>query len=807
MNDEERILVLGALLHDIGKFLQRARTNLNKEYENIDCGYGGAHSKWSAGFVDGYIPENILNDNEKKILNDIILSHHNKERLKYKDYNEVLNVITNSDHLSATEREKREEDETGDPDKEPLLSPFCNISLDQSFKERFYYPIVPLTDVLTKGNEVVYPKKDILQLQRRGYKEIWVEFEEDMMKLNDLNLNFIDYVNSLNYIFFKYLRFIPSAIYRDIPDIPLYDHLKTTAAIAVCKYRAEDKEKPYLLIEGDVSGIQDFIFYAQKPMQSAEKSAKRLRGRSFFINLIVDACVTCILRKLNLFETNILLQSGGHFIILAPNTKNNRVSIEKIKKEFNEYLHKNFGTLLYLAVAYLEGSDEDIKNYSEFREKLSVETEKAKKLKFNEIFDEGFFGNRNRPSVEREICVVCGINKKKEGDLCSVCNNLTNIGDKVADFTHILRYTGNGGDFTIELESFKISYNLFKGKPSSPNGENLAVYSLNSTNFLDKGMKCMRGFKLIGRYVPTDEGRVKSFDIITELEDKNEHAKLAIFKADVDNLGWIFSKGIRKKLRSISRISMLSFLFDLFFSYYINELAERYECYVIFSGGDDLIVAGRFDNIIKFSQRLRDLFRGWVSKNPNITISAGIEMAHYKFPVKRLVEYSDEALEKSKSIKKCERCGSENVEEITEKWKWKCKECGHIFIPKKDKITIFDRALLWQEYKSVIKLVDEFHKNKDELGSGTLYQLMEIHRQSNEDVTSGRPKIPRGSHVPYVKYFIVRNWKGKDKNKRYRLERSILDNFEIIDVAVSLYSLLQRYGLKIGGDKNTTKTT
>ena len=774
MNNKERILILGALLHDIGKFLQRARANLSKEYENMDCGYGGAHSKWSAGFVDEYIPENILNDNEKKILNDIILSHHNKERLEYKDYNGILNVITNSDHLSAAEREKREMEEKGDPNKEFLLSTFCNVS-SRNKSDRTYYPLVPLSEEYTK---ILYPKlkEEIMQIQKKGYEEIWEEFKEDMIKLNDLNLNFIDYVNSLNYILFKYLRFIPSAAYVDIPDIPLYDHLKTTAAISLCKYRTEDKEKPYLLIEGDVSGIQEFIFYAQKPMQAAEKSAKRLRGRSFFINLVVDACVTCILRKLNLFEVNVLLQSGGHFIILAPNTKKNREEIEKIKKEFNEYLHKNFGTLLYLAIAYLEGSDEDIKNYSEFREKLSVETEKAKKLKFNELLGEKFFSHENKLLSEGDVCVICGINKKEEGELCSVCSNLTNIGDKVADFTHILRYTGDGGDFTIELESFKISYRLFKDKPSLPTGENLAMYSLNSTNFLDTGMKCMRGFKLMGRYVPTDEGEVKSFDIITKLEDKKERAKLAIFKADVDNLGWIFSKGIRKKLRSISRISMLSFLFDLFFSHYINELAERHECYVIFSGGDDLIVAGRFDNIIKFSNELRDKFYKWESRNSMVTISAGIEMAHYKFPIKRLVEYSDEALEKSKD-------------------------------GEKNKITIFERALSWSEYGRAMDLIDEFQKNREELGSGTLYQLMEIHRQSNEDVTSGRPKIPKGSHVPYVKYFIVRNWNGKDKDKRDKLERSILDNFEIIDVAVSLYSLLHRYGLKIGGDKNATKTT
>jgi len=42
-----------------------------------------------------------------------------------------------------------------------------------------------------------------------------------------------------------------------------FDLLKVRTAIAVCLYQTVNKEKPFLIIEGDFSGIQNFIFNIQ----------------------------------------------------------------------------------------------------------------------------------------------------------------------------------------------------------------------------------------------------------------------------------------------------------------------------------------------------------------------------------------------------------------------------------------------------------------------------------------------------------------------------------------------------------------
>jgi CRISPR-associated protein Csm1 len=61
--------------------------------------------------------------------------------------------------------------------------------------------------------------------------------------------------------------------------------------------------------------------------------------------------------------------------------------------------------------------------------------------------------------------------------------------------------------------------------------------------------------------------------------------KLGFLKVDVDNLGFIFSHGL-EGLDSISRYTMLSFMFDAFFSMEVNKLAALHNIYIVFSGGN-----------------------------------------------------------------------------------------------------------------------------------------------------------------------------------------------------------------------------
>ena len=84
---------------------------------------------------------------------------------------------------------------------------------------------------------------------------------------------------------------------RTIPDISLYDHLRTTAAIAACigheltteteVDRGAQSTRPIqknqttticALIKGDISGIQNFLYHIQ-----SDGASNQLRGRSFYL--------------------------------------------------------------------------------------------------------------------------------------------------------------------------------------------------------------------------------------------------------------------------------------------------------------------------------------------------------------------------------------------------------------------------------------------------------------------------------------------------------------------------------------------
>lgn len=100
----------------------------------------------------------------------------------------------------------------------------------------------------------------------------------------------------------KYTSKVLSAGYLSHPDISLYDHSRITAALSVC-YEVGDESKECLLIKGDLSGIQPYIYGGIRKMTDI---AKRLRGRSFTIQLLTDVISSYVLEKLDLFEANLI---------------------------------------------------------------------------------------------------------------------------------------------------------------------------------------------------------------------------------------------------------------------------------------------------------------------------------------------------------------------------------------------------------------------------------------------------------------------------------------------------------------------
>ena len=121
-------------------------------------------------------------------------------------------------------------------------------------------------------------------------------------------------INSSDYdIFFsqlyllmeKYMWCIASDTQTKISDISLFDHLKSTSALALSSYKyhkennllengnqPKEKIKQFRILIGDVSGIQNFIYDDIK----SEGAAKTLRGKSFFVKMISDAIALYLIK-------------------------------------------------------------------------------------------------------------------------------------------------------------------------------------------------------------------------------------------------------------------------------------------------------------------------------------------------------------------------------------------------------------------------------------------------------------------------------------------------------------------------------
>ncbi|MFW5983264.1 MAG: type III-A CRISPR-associated protein Cas10/Csm1, partial [bacterium] len=110
-----------------------------------------------------------------------------------------------------------------------------------------------------------------------------------------------------------------------------------------------------------------------------------------------------------------------------------------------------------------------------------------------------------------------------------------------------------------------------------------------------------------------------------------------MLRMDIDNLGQIFIKGFNDEKRTYSRYSALSRNLDYFFKGYLNSLwtKEDYREFssLVYAGGDDLFIVGKWDNMIRMAEEIKNDFKEWTCNNPELSLSGGIAVVPVKFPV------------------------------------------------------------------------------------------------------------------------------------------------------------------------------
>jgi len=809
---EEKIIQLAALLHDIG-MLRRVKGN------------GEDHVKLSVDFI-----------NEMKMdkrINEIVFHHHDS----LSELDSFGKILKKSDKDSG-------EEEKGTKEKH-LVSIFSKIRINEGNKPTEYY--LPLKMLDSKDF-------DEPSLEKGEYEEhIWDKFVEEANIL--MKGGKIDDFTSLLSLLKKYTTFAPSAAGV---DVSLYEHLRMTTALATSLYHFskekevsfKDEEKCYMLIYGDISGIQRFIYRISSPQEAQKGMSKRLRGRSLYLNLINDAIATRIVHDLNLTEANIVYCGGGHFLIIAPNTDNAREKLAKIGKEVNEHFLDQYNAELYLALSTKSCSGAALRNFGFLRENIEFENTKRKRQKFNANLDKIFEDEKKAP---KNLCPVCGNEKEEKENLCSICKSHEELGWKVANAAYLFKAISEDAE-GFDVREFNVGYRFLRTDEvmnvalelggTIEKSENTVVLRLNDRDFLDKALlktckdlNVSFGFSFIANIVPRCSEGILYFEHLAKISKGSD--KIGVLKMDVDDLGEIFAKGLGEEA-NISRVATLSSFLDIFFLGYINSIAEQHyvfevcdECkekveekkrtkltfekdekevhvevcregelcsncekiptiYITYSGGDDIFIVGPYDDIVEFAKDLYQEFKRWACRNDDINISAGIFIAGYKFPIGEAAQHADRELKKSKDRE-------ENI-----KLSSRLTPADH----GKGRMTLFNETARWDTFepiKGFNELLD-FAMDLERLVEGGaisksfVYSLLYLWHDTfgDERELNNKIKLERKRYVPYFRYKLARSMKEDIRDDRlYRirndLEKKGVKYMPWIKIPVSWVSLRTRW--------------
>ncbi len=703
--EKRTLIALGGLLHDIGKFVQRARDKGLDKLEDIDLNsekglyeeeFRYEHAYLSKVFLDFLEKARIIKNDIKDKLIRYGVKHH-------RPTNELESVISQvADWYSSSEREnkmgscinllhsvfervslKPKEERKKDAEeyskwniKEELnCESLKHLVKDAPLKGTFGFyrldPLSPEADIFPKTFEgAVFSKKagkhyeflivpesfdkKIIDGYEKAYLKLFNNFVEEIKQLKAVELTQKQFLNYIYYLLYKYTWCVPASTYdtekqsRHYPDISLFDHSRVLSAIAVAIHdwatangkSAEDikpkgrelptdSEEVFLLVEGDIGGIQNFIYNIHKTSESELSIAKALRGRSFFLSMLSEVFVRYILKELNYPITNALYIGGGKFQLLLANTKNNTEKLLEIEKQINRWMHREFQGELSISIAFVcmkgsalrerniednTGENNEPKTYLDHVEWLQLELDSKKKKKFDELIFEDFDEEKDPTSAEN-ICPSCRtFHKERNKDLCQWCHMSEKWGSVLPKVRYIAFDWGEDKNVeidnrkTMKFRNFGTVYLLEEGDLEKVK-DLPEILNIENTCMKFEENKIVNGFKFIGHSAPKapedkgllrylnelwQEKQVRSenvgkenlnqsdilpFDLLVEFAQGDK--KLGFFRADVDFLGLILSDGLRfnelgdEEIYTISRMATLSRMLDLFFAGYLNRLAEE----------------------------------------------------------------------------------------------------------------------------------------------------------------------------------------------------------------------------------------
>jgi CRISPR-associated protein Csm1 len=424
-------VALAAYLHDLGKFAERARIQEAKEKdadgntrqainELLCCPeYNGRRTHIHAAYtaigmdlLEAHLPDIVGDDMtpfapwrernaDDSIINAAARHHRPDTFLQW--------IIATADRLaSGFEREEFDNYNASPDEEQKKLNHYTTRQwtllehirlVDRPEAQDWRYPLKALSP------EAIFPvKKEACENEDKAtaqarYLDLWKQFLDSLKVIpTSHRISLPLWLDHFDSLWLTFTHAIPSAtagIGGNVrPDVSLYDHSKTTAALAVAlwRYHADqghdaentkqqlraqwDRERvgkvesetawnteKFLLVQGDFFGIQDFIF--AEGGQTQKRAAKLLRGRSFYVSLLSELAAVKVLEALALPATSQVVNAAGKFLIVAPNTPDTIAKLRDVQKELDTWFLEHAYGQSGIGLAWLPARANDFRHGKE----------------------------------------------------------------------------------------------------------------------------------------------------------------------------------------------------------------------------------------------------------------------------------------------------------------------------------------------------------------------------------------------------------------------------------------------------------
>jgi CRISPR-associated protein Csm1 len=428
-------------------------------------------------------------------------------------------------------------------------------------------------------------------------------------------------------------------------------------------------------ILGDLSGLQDYLFDVAA---EGGGQARRLRARSLSISLLAECAAHRILHSVGWTGTELVFSSAGKFLLAGPCLKETSAIAAKAEVDkASRWLLTETGGGLRLAVTVCDSTPGELPvaifaraQEILMREKLrpwvgcatasghwqtetlilpaiSPPCELCRRRAARQSFsDDG---------VDRKVCKQCGGDWRLGRDLPTA---------------RWLELHAVPGKEAIDL----LGFGLRASAEDRLSSEALQAYSVGA-QFSSGDSRIVP--RPLARHIPQDKaGRAIEFK---ELATYSDGAPLlGILKMDADNLGLAFRR-ILNNATDMLPLMQFSRRLDDFFANKVNNMMNQSPwelLYVVFSGGDDLLLIGPWNTAFSFAAQVQREFTREFSRD-GLTLSAGLAVIKPVFPIRNAVEQADALLERAKS------------------------ECAPGAETAKDQFAAFGQVWKWHEHETV----------------------------------------------------------------------------------------------------------